>query len=74
MQGHFYSSKTGQLERYYKPVWAEPGYMPTAPLDLKAIRVRILSIPQGFIGMPMNSRSGTGFHKGRAMLQIRRCR
>lgn len=40
-QGHVYSSETGKLERYYKPVWAEPGYHPTTPLDLTAIRVSL---------------------------------
>lgn len=39
MQGHVYRSSTGKLERWYNPKWLDEEYMPTAPLDLAAVRV-----------------------------------
>eukprot|EP01025_Chloroclados_australasicus_P018846 TRINITY_DN2003_c1_g1_i6.p1 TRINITY_DN2003_c1_g1~~TRINITY_DN2003_c1_g1_i6.p1 ORF type:complete len:649 (-),score=79.24 TRINITY_DN2003_c1_g1_i6:1644-3590(-) len=36
--GHVYSSRTGKLERWYNPVWREPGYVPTAPVDYQLIQ------------------------------------
>lgn len=37
VQGHCYRSRTGTLERWYKPKWWDIDYMPTAPADLTAI-------------------------------------
>lgn len=36
--GHIYDSETDKLTRYYNPRWMEPGYMPTNPVDYKAVR------------------------------------
>jgi len=37
VQGHCYRSRTGTLERWYKPKWWDLDYMPTAPANLTAI-------------------------------------
>lgn len=36
--GHVYDSKTDSLTRYYDPTWWDPAKVPTAPVDLMAIR------------------------------------
>ncbi|EIE27700.1 glutamine-hydrolyzing asparagine synthase [Coccomyxa subellipsoidea C-169] len=35
--GHCYRSRTGKLERWYKPKWLDLEYVPTAPADLTTI-------------------------------------
>ena len=37
VQGHCYRSRTGKLERWYKPKWLDLEYVPTAPADLTTI-------------------------------------
>mmetsp|Transcript_42057 Transcript_42057/g.50987 ORF Transcript_42057/g.50987 Transcript_42057/m.50987 type:complete len:569 (+) Transcript_42057:118-1824(+) len=37
LPGHIYSSKTGEMKRWYNPKWWDE-HIPSAPLDLKAIR------------------------------------
>ena len=37
LQGHCYRSRTGKLERWYKPKWLDLEYLPSAPADLTAI-------------------------------------
>ena len=39
--GHCYRSRTGRMERYYKPAWKEVGHMPNGPPDLTAIRTAL---------------------------------
>jgi asparagine synthase (glutamine-hydrolysing) len=39
-QGFRYSSKTGKLERWYKPSWINEQTIPSQPLDLSLVRVR----------------------------------
>eukprot|EP00884_Botryococcus_braunii_P006202 jgi/Botrbrau1/15583/Bobra.0288s0002.1 len=41
--GHVYRSKTGQIERYYNPVWLDPSYMPTRPADETALHDALVS-------------------------------
>ncbi|MBI4352027.1 MAG: asparagine synthase B [Elusimicrobia bacterium] len=36
--GHYYLSREKKTVKYYNPKWAEPGHIPSAPLDLKALR------------------------------------
>ncbi|RKP28111.1 asparagine synthase [Syncephalis pseudoplumigaleata] len=36
--GHVFDSLTGQLTRYYRPVWWDAAQVPTTPADLTAIR------------------------------------
>lgn len=40
VQGHRYSSKTGKLERWFKPSWINEEIIPSQPLDLALVRVR----------------------------------
>ena len=40
LQGHCYRSRTGKLERYFKPDWLVNDQIPTQPADLPAIKVR----------------------------------
>lgn len=39
VQGHCYRSRTGKLERYFKPDWLMSNQIPTQPADLPAIKV-----------------------------------
>lgn len=41
LQGFRYSSKTGKLERWFKPSWINEQTIPSQPLDLSLVRVRI---------------------------------
>ena len=36
-QGHVYRSRTGKCERWFKPAWLEPSYMPSTPANLATI-------------------------------------
>jgi len=36
--GHYYYSRSKELVKYYRPGWAEPGHIPSVPLDLKKLR------------------------------------
>ena len=41
VQGHCYRSRTGKLERYFKPDWLMSDQIPTQPADLPAIKVHM---------------------------------
>lgn len=36
--GHYYSSKTGSLVKWFTPVWMDEKYLPTGQLDLQVLR------------------------------------
>lgn len=36
--GHYYSSKTGCLVKWFNPVWMDEKYLPTGQLDLQVLR------------------------------------
>ena len=36
--GHYFSSKTGKLVRYYNPVWRDSSFLPSTAADLAQIR------------------------------------
>lgn len=39
--GHFWDSKTGKTERYYKPSWLDENRIPTNPVDLSHLRTSL---------------------------------
>ncbi|KAK9814108.1 hypothetical protein WJX72_000787 [[Myrmecia] bisecta] len=49
--GHCYRSRTGKIDRYYKPAWLEPGHLPTRAVDygelkqafIDAVKKRLMS-------------------------------
>lgn len=59
IQGHCYRSRTGKLERWFKPSWIDETVIPRQPLDLTVVRVRTAAgvsdvvcrvMPEGLIG------------------------
>lgn len=41
--GHYYKGSEGKLVQWYKPNWAEPGFIPEKPADLDALREALIA-------------------------------
>jgi asparagine synthase (glutamine-hydrolysing) len=41
--GHYYKGSEGKLVQWYKPNWAEPGFIPEKPADLDALREALVA-------------------------------
>lgn len=41
--GHYYKGSEGKLVQWYRPNWAEPGFIPEKPADLDALREALVA-------------------------------